>query len=795
MRYGDLIDRMTLEEKAKLCVGKDFWHTVGIERLGIPEITMSDGPHGLRVQKDEVDNLGIHKSEVATCFPALSTIANSWDRNTAYQMGDALGREAKASGIDILLGPAINIKRSPLCGRNFEYLSEDPYLTGVLGAEYVKGLQNHNVGACVKHFAVNNQENRRRTIDAVVDERTLREIYLKAFEMIVKESNPVSVMSAYNKINGDFCSENKYLIDILRDEWGFDGIVITDWGAENDRVKGVIAGNELEMPGGNTANVVKIIDAVHTGKIKEEALDELVDRIMRIAFSFKKNDVSVDLEAEHKIAEELARESIVLLKNEDDILPIEAKKIALIGEMARVPRYQGAGSSLVNTYRVDNAEETFKKYGVECEYAQGYTRVGSEYEEQLLMEAIEVASRNDIAIIYVGLTEGYESEGIDRFSLYIPRVQDRLIEEVTKVNSNVIVVLSQGSPVLMPWKDKVKGIITGYLGGETGEKAMVECILGEINPNGKLAETFPLSLEDTPCANYYPGNDVYTAYKEGIFVGYRYYDTYNKDVLFPFGYGLSYTKFGYSILNVTEEDNGYEISFDITNIGKRSGKEIAQIYISHKDSKTYMPQKELKWFDKFFIKRGDTIRVVAHIDKDEFRYFDINEHKWKLENGTYEIMVGRSSRDIAIRKEIVINDVEELPRLFEPTNIYKRDDIHNISDSEFEKLLYKRLPMDHFEFEELSEENTLENFKDTKVGKALLENEKKKMQNLLDCERINDAVKVMMDLQKPIKKFYEKAGSPFTKGMIDEFIYIAKNNLEYENSDFYSMYIKRDVHW
>ena len=408
MRYGNLIEKMSLEEKARLCIGKDFWHTTGVERLGIPEIMMSDGPHGLRFQANEADELGIHKSEISTCFPALSTIANSWDRKIAYKMGDALGKEAKASGIDILLGPAINIKRTPLCGRNFEYFSEDPYLTGVLGVEYVKGLQSNNVGACVKHYAVNNQENKRRTIDAIVDERTLREIYLKAFEMIVKEAKPSSIMSAYNKVNGTFCSENKWLMDVLRKEWGFEGIVISDWGAENDIVDGVNAGNDIEMPGGNYSDADRIVEAVENGKISEKTLDEVVDRILSVVFSFEKIKIKIDYEKEHHIAEEISREAIVLLKNEDEILPLKSKKIALIGEMARKPRYQGAGSSFINTYKLENGEETFKEHGIEVEYAKGYRRkINYEEEDELLQEAIEVAKRNDIAIVYVGLKEGY----------------------------------------------------------------------------------------------------------------------------------------------------------------------------------------------------------------------------------------------------------------------------------------------------------------------------------------------------------------------------------------------------
>lgn len=414
MKYENIINKMTLEEKASLCVGKDYWNSENIERLGIPSIKMSDGPHGLRVQKEKGDNLGVNKSEVATCFPSSATIANSWDRDVAYKLGKAIGEEAKSENVNIVLGPGVNIKRSPLGGRNFEYFSEDPYLTGIMATQYVKGLQSNNVGACVKHFAVNNQENRRRTVNVVVDERTLREIYLKAFEMIVKEAKPWSVMSAYNKLNGKYCTENEVLLNILKKEWNFEGIVITDWGAENDRVKGLIAGNELEMPGGRGNGKEEIVQAVKDGKVSEEYLDEIVDRILNIAFKCEKVEHSYSKEEHHKIAMELAQESIVLLKNENNILPINKRKIALIGDMAKNPRYQGAGSSTINPYKVENAYDCFIQNGIEVDYAKGYNRIESDDDKELINQAVEVAKNKNVVILFLGLTENYESEGMDR---------------------------------------------------------------------------------------------------------------------------------------------------------------------------------------------------------------------------------------------------------------------------------------------------------------------------------------------------------------------------------------------
>ena len=458
MKYKELIESMTLEEKASLCVGGDYWHSKNIERLNIPSITMSDGPHGLRVQKTKADNLGINESEISTCFPASSTIANSWNKEAAFLLGKSLGEEASYENVDIVLGPAINIKRTPLCGRNFEYFSEDPYLTGVLATEYVKGLQLNGVGACVKHFAVNNQENRRRTINAVVDERTLREIYLKAFEMIVKEAKPWSIMSAYNKLNGKYCNENQELMNILRKEWKFNGLVITDWGAENDRVSGLIAGNEIEMPGGRGNGKEEIIQAVKEGKISEEYLNEVVSRILEDAFKASERETlkEYNRQEHHNIARKLAEDSIVLLKNDEDILPIKNKKVAVIGDMAKRPRYQGAGSSTINPYKLTNLLDCLKEQGFECTYAQGYERIESENDEKLRKEAIEIAKSNEIVVICVGLTENFESEGMDRTKLDIPDNQNKLIEAIYNVNRNIVVVLSNGSPILMPWKDNVK---------------------------------------------------------------------------------------------------------------------------------------------------------------------------------------------------------------------------------------------------------------------------------------------------------------------------------------------------
>ena len=810
MKYKDVIEKMSLEEKASLCVGNDYWHSLELEKHGIPKITMSDGPHGLRVQKTKADNLGINESEISTCFPASASLGNTWNRELIYLLGKTLGKEARKEEVNIVLGPAINIKRSPLCGRNFEYFSEDSYLTGILGMEYVKGLQSENVGACVKHFAVNNQENRRRTIDVVIDERALREVYLKAFEMIIKNAKPWSIMSAYNKVNGEYCSENQYLLnDILRKEWNFDGIVISDWGAENDRVKGLKATHELEMPGGRGNGVEEIIEAIKNGEISETELNEAVDRIIDVArkgsnqFAYdekseaylemnkagKENAFEYDQKVHHGIAEKIAEETVVLLKNDNNILPIKNKKIAVIGDMAKTPRYQGAGSSTINPYKIENAYDNLLQNGIDVEYAQGYERIESENDEALRSEAVKVAKNNDVVLVFAGLTENYESEGVDRETLDMPENQNKLIDEICSVNENVIVILSNGSPILMPWKDKVKGILAGYIGGEAGGKAVVDCILGNVNPNGKLAETYPNKLEDTSCFNNYPGNEITVEYKESVYVGYKYYDKVGKDVLFPFGFGLSYTEFEYFDLQVNIENEKVDIRFKIKNVGDVAGKEIAQIYVKKADSVVFRPDKELRDFAKVDLNPGEEKDVHIVLDRDCFEYYDIENDRWQVEAGEYEILVGKSSRNIVLNDKVVINSDDVCVKK-EFCEKYYTGDVQNVTDEEFEKLIGRKLPDKVLKIEDITAENTLEQIKNTAIGKVIYDNQIEKMNRLLREQNVNKATKVMMDLQKPLKKFYEKKSSKITQEMVDELIAMAKKGEFSENNAFVKEYLK-----
>ena len=791
MKYLDIINKMTLEDKAKLCVGKDYWHSLNIDELGIPSITMSDGPNGLRIQREKGDNLGVNESEVSICFPSGSTLANSWDKDLAYLYGKTLGEEAKCENINIVLGPAMNIKRNPLCGRNFEYFSEDPYLTSIMANQYVKGLQETNVGASLKHFAVNNQENRRRTIDVLIDERTLREIYLKAFEYTVKNSNPWSVMTSYNKVNGKYASENKILLDILKKEWNFEGITITDWGANNQRVDGLIAGNELEMPGGRGNGVEEIIEAVKNQQITEEYLNEIIDRILNIAFKCTEKKLEqYDKEEHHKIAQKIAEESIVLLKNKNNLLLLQnTSNIALIGDMAKSPRYQGAGSSTINPYKLDSAYDSLLSENIAFKYAQGYERIESENDKALLKEAEEVAKTSETVFLFVGLTENYESEGMDRATMNLPLNQIKLIELISSLNKNTIVVLSHGSSITMPWSHKVPAIITGYLGGEASGKAIINAILGKVNPSGKLAETYPIKYEDVSSYNNFPGNEVNVSYKESIYIGYRYFDKAKIPVQYPFGYGLSYTTFKYSNLTTTQTNNETTISFNIKNTGKHAGKEIAQIYINKPNSKIFRAEKELKAFEKVHLSPSEEKTITITLNNEAFEYYDTNLKKWNIEDGTYTILVGKSSSEIVLSTPINIKGDKNIIK----TNIsskYYTGDVKEITDNEFEQLLGYKTPSKTINLNEINYENTIEQLKHTKIGKVIFEHEMKRMEDFLNKQNVNKATKVMMDLQKPLKKFYEKKSSKITKEMVDEFINIAKNNADFANNRFVDEYLK-----
>ncbi|MDF2791516.1 MAG: glycoside hydrolase family 3 domain protein [Neobacillus sp.] len=658
---------MSLEEKACLCSGLDFWNTKAIERLGIPSIMMTDGPHGLRKQVGDTDHLGINKSVPSTCFPSAAGLACSWDKVLVNKVGAAIGEECQAENVAIVLGPGANIKRSPLCGRNFEYFSEDPYLSSKLSANFIKGVQREGVGTSLKHFAVNNQEYKRMSIDAVVDERTLREIYLASFEEAVKEGQPWTVMAAYNKVNGDFCSENKKLLtEVLKEEWGFDGLVVTDWGGVNERDLGHAAGLDLEMPSSGGIGDNKIIEAVKSGTISEDVLNQAVERVLKVVFKAvenKQENAVYSQEEHHAIAREAARESMVLLKNEDNILPVrEVQSIAVIGAFAKNPRFQGGGSSHINPTKIDNIYEEIAKVAGDkttLSYSEGYALKSDEVNESLLEEAVEAAKQAKVALIFAGLPERYESEGFDRKHLNIPDNHRILIEAVAEVQSNVIVVLSNGAPIEMPWLSKVKGVLEGYLGGQALGGAIADILFGIASPSGKLAETFPKKLIHNPSYLNFPGDGETVEYREGIFVGYRHYDTRDVEPLFPFGYGLSYTSFEYSDLQVDKkqikDDETITVSVKIKNIGSMAGKEVVQLYVRDVESTMPRPEKELKGFEKVSLQPGEEKTVTFELGHRAFAYYNVKLKDWHVETGTFEILVGKSSRNILLRETV---DVE-----------------------------------------------------------------------------------------------------------------------------------------
>jgi beta-glucosidase len=672
---NSIVSQMTLEEKAGLCSGLDSWHTKPVERLGIPSIMMTDGPHGLRKQSEETDHLGINQSVPATCFPSGAGLASSWHRELIKEVGEALAEECLAEGVSIILGPAANIKRSPLCGRNFEYLSEDPYLSSQIAASHIKGVQSKGVGTSLKHFAANNQEHRRMSVDAVIDERTLREIYLASFETAVKEAKPWTVMCAYNKVNGTYCSQNEYLLtEILRKDWGFDNFVVSDWGAVDERVKGLVAGLDLEMPSSNGINDKKIIEAVKNGKISEEVLDRTVKRLLKIIFRAvgnKKEGATYDRHVHHELAKKVAEQCMVLLKNDDNILPLKPEGIiAVIGAFAKQPRYQGGGSSHVNPTELDIPYEKIKETAKNAQvfYADGYRHDTDDMDASLIEEAKGVAAKADVAIIFAGFPERYESEGYDRPHMRMPDNHNELIKAVSEVQPNTVVVLSNGAPVEMPWLCSIKGLIEAYLGGQAFGGAIADVLFGHANPSGKLAETIPQKLSDNPSYLNFPGEGDRVEYREGLFVGYRYYDAKELEPLFPFGYGLSYTDFEYSGITVDKKEiddtDTLTVKAKIKNTGSIAGKEIVQLYVKDVEKSVIRPEKELKGFCKIELAPGEEKEVEFELDKRAFAYYNTYIKDWYVESGDFEILIGKSSRDIVLKETVKVNSTTRIKKYY-----------------------------------------------------------------------------------------------------------------------------------
>lgn len=693
MDVNAYIEKMSLEEKAAMLQGWSEWTSFENPRLKIPAMFMSDGPHGLRKQAGEGDHLGLNASLPATCFPTAAGMANTWDEELGEELGRALGEEAAANEVNVVLGPGLNIKRSPLCGRNFEYFSEDPYLAGKMAAAYIRGIQANGVAACPKHFAVNSQEMRRMAMDSVVDERTFREIYLTGFEIAVKEGKAKAIMSSYNMINGTYANENKHLLtDILRKEWGFDGFVVTDWGGDNDHVEGVKAGSNLVMPVPGTDCAISLVEAVRKGEIEESVLDDCIREILPVILStneaIKAAPKKFDVEAHHALAKKCATASIVLLEN-DGILPLKKEtKVAIIGDFAKTPRYQGAGSSVVNPTKLDNLMDCAMAAGMNItSYAAGYDRTNPEPKAELITEALEAVKGAEAVLLCIGLEEILESEGMDRLHMSLSKAQQELIQAIGKAHENVILVISGGSSFEMPSKELYRSAIHGYLGGQAGAGAMVDALLGNTCPSGKLNETWWNTLADNPSYPYFPSKERTSEYREGLYVGYRYSDTVGKQVRYPFGYGLSYTSFVYS--DLTADKNS--VTFTLTNTGNYDGAEIAQVYVSCKNGKVFKPKKELKGFKKVFLKVGESKRVTIPLDDKAFRYFNVKTNQWEVETADYEICVAANVSDVKLSATVHVEG-SNAPLPYGDMACYESGKIESVTDKEFEALLGRAIP-------------------------------------------------------------------------------------------------------
>ena len=695
MKHTDIINSLSLEQKCALLSGGTVFTTRALPGKGIPAITLSDGPNGVRKQAGAADHLGLNPSVPATCFPTSATVANSWDPALGEAVGAAMGEEAAAQGVSVLLGPGLNIKRSPLCGRNFEYFSEDPYLAGKMAAAYVRGIQKNGIAACPKHFAVNSQELRRMASDSIVDERTLREIYLTGFEMVVKEAQPKTIMSAYNLINGTYANENAHLLmDILRRDWGFDGAVVTDWGGSNDHALGVKNGSTLEMPAPGGDAVRELMKAVQTGKITEADVDARLDELLELVFTTKAAVDAApgkfDADAHHALARRAAAQSIVLLKNETGLLPLaKGEKVAVIGDFAQTPRYQGAGSSAVNSIKVDSFLDCLAESGLNSiGYAKGFDRQGKP-DEALKAEAVLLAKNANVVLLCMGLDEIKESEGIDRADMKLAENQLELLAAVAAANPNVVVLLSAGSSLESDWVKDCKALVYGCLGGQAGAGALVEVLTGAQNPCGKLAETWARSYADTPARENFGGDGPTVEYREGLYVGYRYYDTAGVPTAFPFGYGLSYTSFAYSDLKADETG----VTLTVTNTGSCAGAEVVQLYVAKPDAKVFRPVKELKGFTKVQLEAGESKTVTIPLDDKAFRYWNVKTDRWEVEGGSYQLLVGASSADIRLTAAVTVAGTGA-PDPYAGKNLehYRTAQVQNVPDAEFEALLGHAIP-------------------------------------------------------------------------------------------------------
>jgi len=782
-----IISQLSLEEKAALCSGQDFWHLKGIPRLGISAKMITDGPHGLRKEAGG-SGAALVESVPATCFPTASCLASTWNRDLIFQVGQAIAEECLEERVSVVLGPGANIKRSTLCGRNFEYFSEDPLLSGEMAKSWITGAQSRGVGASLKHYAVNNQEFRRMTIDAQVDERALREIYLASFEIAVRGAQPWTVMAAYNRLNGTYCCENRWLLnEVLRKDWGFKGLVMSDWGAVNDCVEGLRAGLDLEMPGVPNGNNEAIIQAVIDGRITQQELNCAVGRILRLIECTTDStweNYQYDRDAHHLLARQAAVEGAVLLKNEDNLLPLaETMRVALIGAFAKNPRYQGSGSSLMNPSRLENLHaEMLHVVGTgKVSYTEGYDLTSERVDERLIAEAVSAAQAADVAVVCAGLPDRFEVEGIDRTSLALPASHDALILDVARANPRTVVVLSNGAPVEMPWIMEVRAVLEGYLGGQAGAGAITDLLYGRANPSGKLAETFPLRLADTPSFNTFPGGPETVEYRESVYVGYRFYDTVKKEVLFPFGHGLSYTQFEYSDLELDHDelmdDESLKVSLKVRNIGKKRGKEIVQLYVRDLAAAVFRPDRELKAFIKIALGPGEQKRVGFTLDQRAFAFYDPACRDWVVEEGEFEILVGASSRDIrlAVRVRMLTKDMTSFGVKFPTAYKHFPPDVR-VTREDFECLLGYPLPGDSSPKKGSYTINTpINDMRDSLFGRWLACYMKKQIGNLIKGREETPTALMMKKMaeEAPLRVMLMSAEGKISRPMLDGLLAMA----------------------
>ncbi|MCH5320335.1 MAG: glycoside hydrolase family 3 C-terminal domain-containing protein [Eubacterium sp.] len=787
MKHPEIIEKMSLEQKAAFVSGYDYWHLEEAPELGLPKIMITDGPHGLRKQrtdKKSSDGIGLGNSVPATCFPPAATTSCSWDEELIKAEGEALAEECLKEQVSTILGPGTNIKRSPVCGRNFEYFSEDPFLAGKCSASLVNGVQSKGIGTSLKHFACNSQEAFRMVINEVVDERAMREVYLTAFEICVKEAQPWTIMNSYNRINGVYASQNEWLQEkVLRDEWGFKGVVLTDWGASVDRIPGLKNGTDLEMPSSGGLNTKKIIEAVKNGELDEEILNKRVDNVVDLIVKSKpalETEHTFDVDAHHKLAQKVAEGSMVLLKNDDAILPLKSgQKVAVIGELAKSPRFQGAGSSVINPTKLVNAYDELEELGVDMIYAQGYDKSKDEINDTMVNEAVEAAKQADVAVVFAGLTDEFEGEGYDRENIEMPNSHNNLISAVAQANPNTVVVLAGGSVINLKWLGEVKGLLNSGLGGQAGGAAVANILTGAVNPSGKTSETYPLSFDENPTFGNYPGGPVTSEHRESIYIGYRYYDKANKDVLFPFGYGLSYTTFEYSDIKLSSDNikdtDTVTVSFKIKNTGDVDGAEIAQVYVADKESTIFRPVKELRGFKKVFLKAGEEAEVSVDLSKRAFAFYNVELGDWMVETGEFDILVGASSRDIKLCATMTVTSTVDaaIPDYRDVAPAYYTADVEGMKGAQFEAVYGQPIPS--------SEPDTnkkidiyccLNDARHTKWGGRICRLIEKLMSGMGSAENGDGKMLAAMATQIPIRNFIAMSMGVFSPAMADGLLMI-----------------------